>query len=234
MSGVPRVEGAPASRALLWPLLMTLVMFGIAVSLGWWQIQRLHWKTALLTEIDRGEAAAPVALPPDPRPFAKVELAGHMRDDLAAYYGVDVRQTKTGPTIGAQLVTPLERPGADPVLIDRGWLPQGAPVPPSPDPARVVGYVRPPEPGGMFAAKDDPAARRFYALDPAAIGAALGLGRVAPFTIVALGPAGSLPEPAQALPRPPNNHLQYAITWFGLAAACLGVFAAYAWKTTRR
>ena len=231
---MPRSEGAPASRALLWPLLMTLLIFGIAVSFGWWQIQRLHWKTALLTEIDRGEAAAPIPLPSDPRPFAKVEVAGHMRDDLAAYYGVDVRETKAGPAIGAQLVTPLERPGADPVLIDRGWLPQGAPVPPSPDPARVVGYVRPGEPGGTFSAKDDPAARRFYALDPAVIGAALGLGRVAPFTIVALGPAGSLPEPAQTLPRPPNNHLQYAITWFGLAAACLGVFAAYAWKTMRR
>ncbi|MBV8911687.1 MAG: SURF1 family protein, partial [Acetobacteraceae bacterium] len=72
------------------------------------------------------------------------------------------------------------------------------------------------------------------ALDPEAIGAALGLGRVAPFVVVALGPSTSAPEPAHALPRPPNDHLQYAITWFGLAAACLGVFAAYARNLLRR
>ena len=80
-----------------------------------------------------------------------------------------------------------------------------------------MGYVRPPEHPRWFGATDDPAARRFFALDPAAIGAALGLAEVAPFTLVALGPAGGVPEPAQALPRPPNDHLGYAITWFGLA-----------------
>jgi len=205
---------------------MTLAMLALTLGLGVWQVQRLHWKTALLADIERGEAAAPVPLSANPVPFSKVEVTGRMRDDLAAHYGVDVRRG----AIGAQLVTPLERPGADPVLVDRGWVPQGASVPPSPEPARVVGYVRPPEPAGMFIPKGDPVTRRFYALDPAAIGAALGLSRVAPFTIVALGPAGVTPEPAQALPRPPNNHLQYAITWFGLAAACLGVFAVYARK----
>jgi surfeit locus 1 family protein len=187
----------------------------------------------LLAQIERGEAAAPMALTAltaAPPAFAKVEAIGRMRDDLAAYYGVDVRHG----VMGAQLVTPLERPGADPVLVDRGWLPQGAPVPPSPEPAHVVGYVRPAEPSGFFCARDDPAARRFYALDPAAIGPALGLARVAPFTVVALGSGGSLPEPAEALPRPPNNHLQYALTWFGLAAAGLGVFAIHARNTLRR
>jgi surfeit locus 1 family protein len=208
-------------------------MLAITVGLGLWQVQRLHWKTALLADIDRAEAASPVPLPAAPPPFAKVELAGHLRDDLAAWYGVDVRQSPSGPVMGSQLVTPLERPGADPVLVDRGWLPQGAAVPKAPDPARIVGYVRPPEHSGPFSASDDSAARRFFALDPASIGAALGLARVAPFTIVALGPPGGLPEPAHALPRPPNDHLSYALTWFGLAACLLGVFAAYAWKTLR-
>ncbi len=217
-------------RRLFWPALTTAAMLAVTIGLGVWQLQRLQWKTALLAAIDHGEAAPPVPLPADPAPFTKVRVSGHMRDDLTAYYGVDVRTTAAGPTIGAQLVTPLERPGADPVLVDRGWLPQGAPVPPSPDPADIVGYVRPPEPAGLFSPKADPATRRFYALDPASIAAALGLRRVAPFTVVALGPAGALPEPAHALPRPPNSHLQYAITWFGLAAALVGVFIVYVRK----
>ena len=53
---------------------------------------------------------------------------------------------------------------------------------------------------------------------------------VAPFTLMALGdaPPEHWPEPAQHLPRPPNNHLSYAITWYGLAAALVAVFVALA------
>ena len=74
------------------------------------------------------------------------------------------------------------------------------------------------------------------ALDPAAIGASLGLPSVAPFTLVALGqvPRGALPIPARDLPRPPNNHLMYAFTWFGIAGALLAVFAAYCRNALRR
>jgi surfeit locus 1 family protein len=80
----------------------------------------------------------------------------------------------------------------------------------------------------MFSAADDPAARRFYTFDPAAIGAALGLPGTEPFALVALGPGGALPDPDRRMPRPANNHLGYAITWYGLAAALAGVFAVWA------
>ncbi|MBN8904164.1 MAG: SURF1 family protein, partial [Rhodospirillales bacterium] len=76
----------------------------------------------------------------------------------------------------------------------------------------------------------------FYTLDPAAIGRALGLPTVAPYTIVALGdtPPQRWPDPAKHLPRPPNNHLSYAITWYGLAAALVVIFILWARKTVRR
>lgn len=210
-------------------------MLALTVGLGVWQLQRLQWKTGLLAELERAEAAPPVPLSDaPPAPFMKLAVTGHMRDDLAAYYGAEVRVLAAGPAMGAQLVTPLERPGGDPVLVVRGWLPQGQAVPATPDPVTIVGYMRPPEHPARFGAKDDPAARRFFDLDPEAIGAALGLARVAPFTIVALGPPTAVPVPAQALPRPPNDHLLYALTWFGLAASLLGVFAAYVRKAVRR
>ena len=66
------------------------------------------------------------------------------------------------------------------------------------------------------------------------IGAALGLPGTAPYALVLLGPAGSLPEPAQSLPRPRNNHLGYAITWYGLALSLIGVFAAFAWRNRKK
>jgi surfeit locus 1 family protein len=80
-------------------------------------------------------------------------------------------------------------------------------------------------------------ARRFFTLDPVAIGAAVGQPTVRPFVLVALatGPAiaGHWPEPAQHLPRPPNNHLSYAITWYGLAVALLAIFIVWARKGSR-
>ncbi len=223
------------ARRLLWPGLTTAAMLALAIGLGVWQIQRLAWKTALLAEIDRGEAAPAIPLPPDPRPFTKVLVSGLLRRDLAALYGVEVRTTPSGPVLGAFLLNPLERPGADPVIVDRGWVPADAPRDSTPVPATVEGYVRAPETPARFGAADNPAARRFYALDPAAIGASLGLPRVASYTLVALGAGspGVFPEPATALPRPANNHFVYALTWFGLAGALLGVFSVYALRIVK-
>lgn len=236
MSGAGTIQGSPAARwrTLFWPGLVGLLIFAVLAGLGTWQLERLQWKQRLLADIARAEAAGPVPLGPAPAPFTKVEATGHFRSDLSALYGAEVRTNASGPVIGAHVITPLERDGAEPVLVDRGWLPQGAPIPSGPDPARIVGYVRAPDRAGWFTASDNPGQRRFFVLDPAAIGAALGLPHVAPFTLVALGPPGGSPAPATALPRPPNDHLGYALTWFGLALCLLGVFVAYARTALRR
>ncbi len=210
-------------------------MLALAIGLGVWQVQRLAWKTQLLAEIDRGEAAPPIPLPADPRPFTKVRVRGLLRQDLAALYGIEVRSTQAGPVLGAFLLNPLERDGTDPIIVDRGWVPSDVPRDTASIPATVEGYVRAPEQPLRFGATDDPVARRFYALDPAAIGASLGLRRVAPFTLVVLGGVdpGVFPEPSLALPRPANNHFIYALTWFGLAAALLAVFGVYVRKSLK-
>ena len=181
----------------------------------------MDWKTSLLAEIDAAEAAPPRPLLPGPRAFLKVIATGTLRP-VAGLYGSEVRDTRTGPVIGAYLVQPLDRPGEPTLIVNRGWVPTPVDgmVPPVPSgPASIVGYVRPPEPGGLFSGKDDPAARRFFSLNPAAIGPALGVPDPATFSLVALGPVtpGIYPAPATALPRPPNDHLSYAITWFSLA-----------------
>ncbi len=208
-------------------------MLALTLGLGGWQIERLHWKEGLLAEIDRAEAAPAIPLPPAPIPFEKVEVSGRLREDLSAHYGSEVRGTVDGAKLGAQLIVPLERPGELPILVDRGWYPDGAVPPPVHTPVTVIGYIRPREPAGRLAPSADLMQRRFWSLDPAAIGAALGLAQVAPYTLVALGPADAIPAPAQALPRPPNDHLGYAVTWFGLAACLIGIFVVFARRTLR-
>jgi surfeit locus 1 family protein len=224
-------------RALLWPGLMTLVMLAVLIGLGVWQVERLAWKTALLDAIDHAEAAPAAPLPPHPAAFEKVRVQGRFRADLRALYGADVRDTAEGPQMGAGLLVPLERQDGPPILVDRGWVPlsrrQAIAIPQGE--VSVEGYIRPEVEPGLFSAADDPVRRHFYTLDPASIGAALGVPRLAPFTLIAMGPSPPelYPIPARHLPRPPNNHLSYAITWFGLAAGLLVVFVVWASRVIR-
>ena len=218
-------------RRLAVPAISTAVMLVILLGLGVWQLQRRDWKHHLLAQIDAAERLPAIPLPADPTPFAKVRIDGHLRTDLSAIYGAEVR----GDTLGGQLIMPLERAGADPVLVDLGWVPNDARAKLTLPEGSVEGFVRPAEHATYFSGTDNPAKHLFYTLDPGPIGASLGLAHVAPFTLVAIGTPhpGVLPDPATALPRPPDNHLQYALTWFGFAITLLVIFVLYVRKTLR-
>jgi surfeit locus 1 family protein len=202
-------------------------MLAVTLALGVWQIERLAWKRALLAEIARGEAEPPRPLGDGDQAFRKVELSGRVLP-IAAWYGTDTRMTTTGPVSGAYLLVPVERGDGSIVLADLGWSPIDDRPAVLGQAVQLVGYVRPPDGRHWFSVPDDPAKRRFFTLDPGVIGPALGLERVAPFTLVVLGTGQGLPQAATTLPRPPNNHLIYAITWFGLAAVLLVMFTLYA------
>jgi surfeit locus 1 family protein len=216
------------------PGLTTLVLFSVLLMLGFWQLHRLAWKEALLAEIAHAEHAPPVPLTDAvPSRFARVTVSGTLRPGLFALYGDEVRDIGPASAMGAQLLQILDRPGRKPILVDLGWIPadQHTPAQPRTGAADITGFARPAEHAGFLSAPDDPDGRRFYTLNPTAIGRALGVPDLAPFTLVAEGPpplAG--PIPADALPSPPNNHLQYAFTWFGLAGALVAVFVAWVRK----
>jgi len=224
-------------RRLIVPGIMALAMFAILLGLGTWQIYRLHWKEGILSQIARAEAAPPIPLAASPQPFTKVVVSGRLRPDLSASFGVELRDTRQGPTLGIFLIQPLERPGAPPILVDRGWVPEKrtAPIAQPEGDTTVVGFVHAPEKPGIFSAADDPASRTFYTLDPHKIGTSLGLPQVAPFVLIAMGPppAQLWPDPAQHLPRPPNDHLNYAITWYSLALVLVVMFVTWARRTLR-
>lgn len=216
------------ARRFLLPFAIVLPVLGILVYLGTWQAQRLVWKNAIIAEIAAAEAGPARPLAATPREFEKVAVTGRLDHAREVLLGLEVR----GPTLGAHLVTPLLREGVPAVLVDRGWVPMEsrAPIARPEGPVTIEGFIRAPDIRNRFSAQDDTAGRRFFTFDPTAIGAAIGVD-VAPFGVVALGgpggAAGGLPDPARTLPRPRNNHLGYAITWYGLAFALVGVFAAW-------
>jgi surfeit locus 1 family protein len=199
----------------------------ILVALGVWQLHRLAWKEGILARIDAAEHEPPVILGPGGTPplFTRVSVSGVLRGSAAVLLGAEVR----GDRLGAQEIEVLDRKDGAPVLVDLGWV-QADPVPPAPltGPRNVVGYVRLGETPNFLSATDDVQGRRFYTMQPAVMGQALGAPDAAPFVVVALGAAApGEPVPATELPRPPNNHLGYAFTWFGLAGALVAVFAGW-------
>ena len=99
-----------------------------------------------------------------------------------------------------------------------------------PGPVKIVGALRWPDTRHWFTPNDDAAHNLWFNRDPHAIAAAKGLGAVAPFFVEmeAPVPPGGLPSPGKIVVNLPDNHLQYAITWYGLAAALAGVFVVFA------
>ena len=220
------------TRRLVGPALLTMLALAVLIGLGSWQVHRLTWKRDMLAAIERSESEPAVPFTGEIVPFAKVTVAGRFDLTKVALFGAEVRQTQIGPTMGARMIVPLLRDGAPPVLVDRGWVPehpQTAIAQPDGQ-LTVTGFVRPGESPGWFSASDDTVGRRFFTLDPGTIGSALGLTRVEPFVLVALTgtPNRGWPDPAHGMPRPPNNHLIYAITWYGLAVVALVVFTLWA------
>jgi surfeit locus 1 family protein len=168
-----------------------------------------------------------------------VSATGTFLPDKASLYGAEVRDIMSGPAMGARMIEPMRRTNGEVILVDRGWVPTSRPGPLDEPPGVVTvsGYVRVGDRPGWFSAQDDPVRRRFFTLDPKAIGAAIGQPDVPPFVLVVLATAGGAPstaghwpDPARHMPRPPNSHLSYAITWYGLALALLAIFIVWARK----
>jgi surfeit locus 1 family protein len=203
----------------------------VLLALGTWQVQRLHWKQDLLAQLARAEQAPPVPLQDaQPPPWTRVQASGSFDYAHEALLGAEVRDAR----LGANLVTPLLRPGRPPLLVLRGWVPldRGQPITRPEGEVTLTGYVRPGDTANWFSPKDDPVTRHFYVFDPAVIARALDIPAPAPFGLVALGEPGNrrLPLAATALPRPTNPHLGYAGTWYGLALTLIGVLAAFTWR----
>jgi surfeit locus 1 family protein len=239
-------------RGVIEPTVFAIVGCAILIGLGIWQLDRKTWKENLIATVTTRIARAPENLPPraswprlvpEGNEYTRVAFSAEFLDGQEALVytaGSPFRPDVKGP--GYWLFAPAQLAGGSIVLVNRGFLPLDRKDPASRGDGAphatvdIVGVMRWPEARGLFTPADDPKTNVWYLRDPAAIAAQKKWATAAPFYIDQESPvpAGGVPLPGKLAVALPDNHLQYAITWFGLALALAGVYAVWLAGRLRR
>jgi len=219
-------------------IVCVLAATAVLAGLGAWQVQRLQWKEGLIAEVTQRRQAAPVPLREMEQryqqsgdvDYAPVTLSGTFDHSQEMYF-----YTTHDGQAGWNVFTPLVLTDGRVALVNRGFVPDALKDPASRPEGEVagvqtiVGLARNPvvEKPNSLIPDNDPAKRMFFwkSMPEMVLAAGLEPDALVPFFIDA-GPApnpGGWPLGGTTIISFPNNHLQYAITWFGLAIACLGV-----------
>jgi surfeit locus 1 family protein len=220
-------------RRALWPvLLFSAIGLGILLSLGVWQVQRLAMKEALIARIDQQLEQPPRTLEEvrtTDLPFSKLQLTGH-------FTGPHLRKISTldgGP--GWNVLQVFTLPDGKVLLVDRGIIGEGQPIPNVVGEQTIVGIILLHDGGqGRFDPSNTPANNLWYWWDVTAmLGDDATLSALPPNQVLHLMPTSAGTEglhvdPPKANLR--NNHLGYAITWFGLAAVLAVMTGVFAWR----
>jgi cytochrome oxidase assembly protein ShyY1 len=226
--------------------IFTLVMVALFVGLGVWQLQRRAEKHALIAALDERLSAAPVLLPgaadwnkltAKDDEFRRVSFTAtyETRLDAMVYSsGSAIRPDISGPGTWAFIPARLADGGT--LAINAGFVPNTMQDRDVQDravaqlitgkPVAMTGYIRFPEAVGMFTPNVDHAKRLWFARDHLAMAQAFGWDKVAPFYIDLETPAppSGIPKPGPLQVHLRDEHMQYAITWFTLAAAVVIAF----------
>ncbi len=210
----------------------TLLALAVLIGLGTWQVQRRIEKHALLDQIASRASAAPA---PVEMLFATGKYAAYRHataqgafDHAAEVYVYAPRADPPRP--GFKVITPFHLASGGTILIDRGWVPSDLKDPVRrkkgqvTDEVEIAGTLQPSSRPNTFTPPPESAKRTFYARDTAAIAKALGISLASPLVLEASTAENGGPEPLPSQLDIPDNHLQYALTWFGLAAVLVIVY----------
>jgi surfeit locus 1 family protein len=224
------------------PAIAALILLAGLIGLGNWQLQRKVWKEDLIATLDQRLAASPSALPPPALwssltpatdEYRRVRFSAQFVPEEALVFtsGSAFRPDVSGP--GYWVFAPARLADGGLVVVNRGFVPEGRQDAATRaagalgDAVDMVGVMRWPEQPNWFTPQAEPAHNLWFVRDPNAMAEAKHWGAVAPFFIELESPPppGGLPQPGPLQVNLPDDHLQYALTWFGLAAALAVSFA---------
>jgi surfeit locus 1 family protein len=230
-------------RRLVVPSIAAACAFAVLIGLGTWQVERKAWKEALIATVSERFAAPPVALPPPAEwarlepatdEFRRVRFKAELINDKEALVFTTGSSLRGDSGPGYWVFTPARLDGRI-VMINRGFVPESRKDPATraqgqvAGPVEIVGVMRWPERPGLFTPAAEPGKNLWFARDPADMAQAKALGPVAPFYVEQESPPapGGLPQAGALQPTFPNNHLGYALTWYGLALVLAGSFSVW-------
>lgn len=237
------------ARMLLIPAIAALAGLAVLLSLGFWQLERLSWKDALIAKVAT-DVTLPAILAPTPSEwpdmdhldwdYRHVSVTGRFLPGAAYYYTALGKANGPFEGPGFMVYSPFQTQDGWIVLLNRGFIPQGLSdkdrksviVAPA-DVLTLTGLLRRSEKPNWTTPDADPRSLIWFARDTSHMVDAMNMSDVivAPFSVdldAEFTPGSGLPQAGETIVRFKNDHLGYALTWFGLAATLTGVFLTYA------
>ena len=231
-------------RPALWPTLISLPILVLSLGLGLWQMERREWKRDILDRITTNQAAPPMTLDqllsgnPLRHEYGRVKVSGTFEHGHEFFLAARSLKNK----VGLQVIVPFKSDDGRVVLFDRGWVPdRNAATQAAAQPAgkiELTGLVRRSQISARFAPENVPDKNVWFQADVPLMRKMAGAApdpKLDTFFLEADATPnpGGVPVGGQTRLEIPNDHLQYAITWFLLALALIGVYLAYHWENGR-
>jgi len=243
------MAAAGRKPGLLWPTIASAVALAVLLGLGTWQVQRLQWKNSLIAQIAERTHASPLPLADalaavrrgDDLEYSRVAVTGRWVPGVERYLWAP---SSSGS--GWHVYAPLKTQAGPVVIVNRGLVddahrdPATRPEPSQSSDVSLIGLLRMPEHKNAFTPDNDVARNVWYWRDVDGMARSMfpvaEASTVAPFALDAEagGPPPPAPQGGVTRLNIPNSHLQYAATWYGLAATLVGVYVAFAWSRLQR
>ena len=223
-------------RPFLWLTIVTLPALLVLIGLGSWQLQRLQWKNDLIASFETRSAADAIAIPAANAKLDDLEFSSLALDGVFQHGQETLLTGRTYEgNAGFHIITPFILENNEIIYINRGWVPKKYADKKTrkfsllEENVKVVGLVRLPQKKGYFVPENEPENGFWFTIIPEELNRHLNIIGENKFYIDELNidEKLKLPMPANGKVQVPNNHLQYAITWYSLALGLLIVY--FAW-----
>jgi len=224
-------------RPFLWLTLFSIPALLVLLALGFWQLDRLAWKTDLINNFNERASAQPILPPENDADLSAVEFHSLA---LQGRYLHDQERFLTGRTYegnaGFHVVTPFRTNGGKLIFVNRGWVseayrePEKRPFSVEDKEVSIRAVLRLPQQKGYFVPENEPDKGFWFTLKPDELAAHLNMQEAITSYYadqIRQGEVLTLPIAATMQIEVRNTHLNYALTWFGIALSLIGVYLAY-------